>query len=350
MEPNSRSTRRNVQFDLFRIIFAILVLLSHAPEITDGNPSRELFYRMTHQHTFGDLAVDGFFLLSGYLIVQSWASRPQLSAFLKKRALRIIPGYMFAALLSTLVVGSLAPAAPLFFRNLGGTFVASVIFLTSPLTPPAYPGLPYSIVNGALWTIAYEFRCYLLVALLGALGLVRRSMWLGACALLFVFMLDEHLQHYFLWHGFLLVMGVPEFFFRFTPIFFLGGCFYFFKDKIPFRALLAILAAAGFFLLAPQPRISEAAMAICGGYLLFYLGSKPFRTLQGLRFPDISYGVYLYGWPVESLWIWYFHGSPWVTFLGSTIICCGLGWLSWHFVERPALTLKRNSSAPLPVA
>jgi peptidoglycan/LPS O-acetylase OafA/YrhL len=326
------------------------VLLSHAPELTDGNPSRELFYRITHQHTFGDLAVDGFFLLSGYLIVQSWQSRPQLSAFLKKRALRIIPGYMVAALLGTLVVGSLAPAAPHFFRNLGGTFVASLMILGTPLTPRAYPGLPYPIVNGALWTIGYEFRCYLLVALLGSLGLVRRPMWLGTTALLFLFMLNERLQHYFVWRGFVLFAGFPEFFFRFTPIFFLGGCFYLLKERIPFRPVLGILAATGFFLLVPRARVSEAAMVICGGYLLFYLGSKPFRKLQELKFPDISYGVYLYGWPVESLWIWYFHGSPWTTFLGSTIICCGLGWLSWHFVERPALTLKRSSSAPLPVA
>jgi peptidoglycan/LPS O-acetylase OafA/YrhL len=200
-----------------------------------------------------------------------------------------------------------------------------------------------------MWTIAFEFRCYLLVGLLGALGLVRRATWLAAFALLLPFMLSEHLQRYFSWHGFLLVMGLPEFFFRFTPIFFLGGCFYLFKDRIPFRPPLAILAAVGFVLLVPRAQISEAAMVICGGYLLFYLGTMPFDVLERLKFPDISYGIYLYGWPVESLWIWYFHGSPWITFLGSTVICCGLGWFSWHFIERPMLAFKRKSSAPLPV-
>jgi peptidoglycan/LPS O-acetylase OafA/YrhL len=248
---------------------------------------------------------------------------------------------MVAALISTFVVGSLASGVPHFFRSLGTTYVASMLLLGSPITPPVYPGHPYALVNGSLWTIAYECRCYLLIALLGALRLVRRSIWLGACALFFLFMLNEHLQRYFLWHGFLLVTGVPEFFFRFTPIFFLGGCFYLFKDRIPFRPSLAILAAVGFVLLVPRARISEAAMVICGGYLLFYLGRMPSHVLERLKFPDISYGIYLYGWPVEGLWIWYFHGSPWVTFLGSTVICCGLGWLSWHFIERPMLAFQK---------
>lgn len=340
MSHSSNSKQRNIQFDIFRIVFAILVLLSHAPEILDGNPSRELFYRFTHQHTFGNLAVDGFFLLSGYLIVQSWQSSPQLLPFLRKRVLRIVPGYLVAVLLSTLIVGSLASAVHNFFSSLGSIFPASLFLLGIPATPPVFPGLHYHWVNGSLWTISYEFRCYLIVALVGSLGLVRRFIWLASCLILLLLTLNNNLQSYFPGHGVQLVMGNPVIFFRFTSIFLLGGCFYFFKDSIPYRPLLAAVAAIGFLLLVRRAPFSEIAMVTCGGYLLFYLGRMPFHILRNLRFPDISYGVYLYGWPVESLWIWYFHGSPWIVFLGSTIICCGLGWLSWHFVERPALRLK----------
>jgi peptidoglycan/LPS O-acetylase OafA/YrhL len=64
--------------------------------------------------------------------------------------------------------------------------------------------------------------------------------------------------------------------------------------------------------------------------------------------PDISYGVYLYGWPVESLWIWYHRaGYPGTTFAVSLVLCTALGWLSWHFVERPFMRLKRRPSAPV---
>ena len=70
IETEQKATRpaRNRQFDLMRLALALMVLLAHAPEITDGDRSRELLARFTHgAMTFGDLGVDGFFLLSGFL-------------------------------------------------------------------------------------------------------------------------------------------------------------------------------------------------------------------------------------------------------------------------------------------
>ena len=123
--------QRNHQFDALRIIFATLVLLSHAAEITDGDASRELFHRFTGAPmTFGTVGVDGFFLLSGYLIVQSWLANPELLNFLRKRVLRIVPGYLVAVVLSTLAVGLLAPGIPHFFASLDVHFLRSVVLLS----------------------------------------------------------------------------------------------------------------------------------------------------------------------------------------------------------------------------
>jgi peptidoglycan/LPS O-acetylase OafA/YrhL len=97
------------------------------------------------------------------------------------------------------------------------------------------------------------------------------------------------------------------------------------------------------------PSKAELPLVLGGAYLMFYLGQMHLPWLAGMaKLPDISYGIYLYGWPVESLWIWFHRGSPWVAFLGSAALCFPLGWLSWHFVERPALALKRRPTAPLP--
>jgi peptidoglycan/LPS O-acetylase OafA/YrhL len=148
------------------------------------------------------------------------------------------------------------------------------------------------------------------------------------------------------------LIGQPGLFFRLTAVYLVGCCFYLFRHRIAFRPMFAIILTvvmAICFVFAPAR--AELAMVLCGGYLMFYLGQMHLPWLSGMkRFPDISYGIYLYGWPVESLWIWFQRGSPWIAFFGSTVICFCLGWLSWHFIERPALTLKRKATAPLTVA
>ena len=339
------SSHRNRQLDLLRILLATLVLLSHAAEITDGTSARELFHRVTGSMTFGTVGVDGFFLLSGYLIVQSWLGDPELLNFLRKRALRILPGYLVAVALSTLAVGLLAPGVPRFFSRLDIHFLRSIALLSSPATPPVFPGRPYAVVNGSLYTIGYEFRCYLVVALLGLCGALRRPAAVLAATLLLLPSLlgSPWLQRMHWPRLFEALLGHPETAIRFTAVYLVGVCVYLFRERIAFRPWWAVTATAGlvgFFAFAPAR--AEFALAVCGGYLMFCLGQLRLPVLSRAQLPDISYGVYLYGWPVESLWIWFHRGSPWITFAASTAICFCLGWLSWHFVERPALRLKRK--------
>jgi peptidoglycan/LPS O-acetylase OafA/YrhL len=205
-----------------------------------------------------------------------------------------------------------------------------------------------------MYTIGYEFRCYLLVALLGLCGLLRRPILvLAATVLLLSSLLSPAPFERMHWPRHMeALVGQPAVAFRLTAVYLVGCCFYLFRDRIAFRPLFAwatTLVMAVCFVFAPAR--GELAMVLGGGYLMFYLGHMHLPSLSGMsRLPDISYGIYLYGWPVESLWIWFHRGSPWICFLVSTVICFFLGWLSWHFIERPALTLKRKPTAPLPVA
>jgi peptidoglycan/LPS O-acetylase OafA/YrhL len=346
--------------DLLRLSFATVVLLAHAVEWVDGDLRRDLVSRLlrsenTTQYSFGYLGVDGFFLLSGFLIVQSWVSDPEFFNYLRKRVLRIVPGYVVAMLLSTLVVGILAPGISGFFWHLGRHYVGSLLMLGSPNTPPVFPGARQTRLNQPAWTIPYEFRCYLLVAFWGVCGLFRRrAFWGAATALLLLLVMFPALTGPPEgWHALYYFTGQPPQIARLCAAFFIGGCFNLFRDRIAFRPWMAAIAAVvviGVAALAPLH--FEPAILLFGGYLLFYFGQSRVVRINWLeQFPDISYGVYLYGGPVEGLWIWYHWGeSPWTAFLASVVICYVLGWLSWHLVERPMLKLKRRATAALPAA
>jgi peptidoglycan/LPS O-acetylase OafA/YrhL len=334
-----------------------MVLLAHAPELTDGNRSREIMARLTTpQFTFGILGVDGFFLLSGYLIIKSWINCPDPWDFLRKRFLRIAPGYAVATLVAIVVVGLIAPGESDFFRlyALRWETIRTLLFAYRPAALPVFPGNHYyRILNGSLWTILYEFRCYLIVAVAGMAGLFKRpKLLIGATAMLSafftVFSLNKALIDHLPWPSLLYrFLGDPSNLLRFMTMFFVGGCFFVFKDRIKFTPDLAYFSVCAIIAIRfAKPEHIEGAFVMFGGYLLFYFGSKPIASLSCMaRIPDLSYGIYLYGWPVESLFIWYFHPSPWIVFAASTFLCAGLAWLSWTFVEGPALSLKNARRA-----
>ena len=328
--------------DLLRLLFAALVLLAHAPEIADGNEFRELLFRLTHAISFGSLAVDGFFILSGYLIVRSWVTSPSLLAYLRRRVLRIVPGYLVAVLVSTLVIGLVAPAVPHFFRSLDKSYLMSILFLGHPLTPPVFPGLPVQLLNDALWTIGYEFRCYLLVPLFAAFGLLRRPFaWLAMTICVLGLTVAASLRVLPEWRNHMLVVGNPQHVYRLTASFMVGGCFYLFRPHIRFTRGISIAAALAIVLSRWTPHLFETVLIVAGAYLIFHLTSLRSDLLaRHYRFPDVSYGLYLYGWPVESLLLWYFPLHPWRVFVAALVCCLFLGWLSWEAIEKPALRLK----------
>ena len=340
--PAQGANRRN-NFNFLRLFFASLVILSHSSELIDGNQSRELFIQLFHNTiSLGGLAVDGFFLLSGYLIVQSWESRPEFLQFLKKRVLRIYPGFFVASLVCVFVVGPLGSKPVEYFSHFEWfPFFRDVLLLRVPVTPPVFEGRPYAVVNGAMWTISREFICYLLVLALGMMGAIKnRRMWLVLSMPIFsVFILSK--------------LGYPIDFlgkhFNLTnPIihllsfFFAGGCFHLYKDKIKFDPKVALIFSVLLFICLFNITLAELALISLGGYLLIYFAFSPISFLSRFQTaPDISYGVYLYGWPVQMLLIWYIGDiTPMGVFSTAMVICSVLGLVSWYSIEKPFLKLK----------
>jgi peptidoglycan/LPS O-acetylase OafA/YrhL len=340
--PVSGGLSHKNNFNFLRLLFASLVLLSHAPEIVDGDRRRELLTQIFGSLSFGELAVDGFFLLSGYLIVKSWMNEPRILPYLQKRIVRIYPGFLVASLVGLLIVGPLGAVPSEYFSQLKlWASIKGALLLQSTITPPVFAGQSNPAVNSSMWTIFYEFQCYLLIMVFGVLGLVRRrTLWL---------LLSGSLLVVYGLHAFgLLEFGTGRFIdigrnlLRLATVFFVGACFYLFRDRISLTPAGAAVAAITLFVGLFWVQAAEMFLMVFGGYLLFYVGSAPIPALQKFnQFPDISYGLYLYGWPVQKLLFWYWPAmSPWAIFPLSLAASAALGFVSWHAVEKPCLKLK----------
>jgi len=332
-------------FGFLRLLLASLVIASHTPEMADGNRSREVLTRIFGTISFGELAVDGFFLVSGYLIVGSFLKQPEIWPILRKRIARIYPAFLIASLVSLLVVAPLAGASASQLLAQAPRAIARMLLLQQPSIPNIFAGTQFPLLNEALWTIAYEFRCYLIVLVLGLLGVFKRPWLVAALAVLLLAtwkltppaalkQLDEAIPFAAVW------LGEVANSLRLTSIYLVGVLFYLWRDQIHFTRLGAVVAAIGYTALMFFPEMAEAGLAVFGGYLLFALaawGSSGLISRINNR-DDISYGVYLYGWPAGKLLLWYWPTmSLLLVGLLTTAIACLCGWLSWHWVEKPVM-------------
>lgn len=333
--------------DLMRLCFAALVLLSHAFELIDGDRHREPLTSIFHTVSAAELGVDCFFILSGFLITASWRKDPRWQSFLWKRATRIVPGFVVAYLISVVVVGAIgAGDAAAYFHQLDGRrFVKELLKLCAPVTPPVFAGAPHPVVNGAMWTIHYEFACYLLTMALGLAGVLARSrvvvaLWGAALALLVAYTCHPFAT------GELAEFDMGSVL-RFLTMFLAGAAMFrtgWHRRRSPWLIALAVAAlVAGL----THRLTAEPAIAVAGAYLLFVIGFTPLRHPEARAVPDVSYGLYLYGWPMQKLVIfWLAAAPPLLVFVLSLAGGLAAGTASWFLVEKPAMSFRRPRRVP----
>lgn len=333
------STLHKNNFNFLRIVFASMVILSHSFELLDGNRVRELLTRVFHTISFGELGVDGFFILSGYLIAQSWQRNPKLWDFLVKRFLRIYPGYVVALLISMFVVGALgARDWSHYLQQIRFAFVRDALLLRHVVTPPTFVQLPYQAVNNSLWTIKYEVRCYLLLAVLGFCGLFKNRVFTFLLFVGFVSVYSYECRHI----GLLLIQGS---FLRLASFFLCGVCFHLFSDCIRYTRTGTLLAAVTLIGCMFHPLLSQIALLTVGAYVLFSAAFAQCPPLQQFgRRADVSYGAYLYAWPITTLLLWQTPTiSPWLLFALTWVLSIACGIISWYAIEQPFLRMKPRS-------
>jgi peptidoglycan/LPS O-acetylase OafA/YrhL len=329
---------------LLRFSLAVLVVVHHT-RVLGGFGSDPVLRFARGQADLGVFAVAGFFTISGFLVTRS-AERSSTARYLWHRALRVFPAFWVCLLVIALVFG------PFFWLHLHGTlagyaettdgsplgYVANNVLLLINqtridhlLATNPYP----SAVNGSLWTLAYEFSWYLVVALIAALGLLRRRILiLGLIAFLVVVYLlaADPLQT-------IPILGYALSS-RFGLAFSLGMAAYLWRERIPLDDRLAAIAAVVFVVTLRFGFFSTAGMAALAYGMLWAAWRLPFRRF-GTRI-DLSYGVYIYAFPIQqtiALLGGHRLGAP--LFLAASLSgILPLAFLSQIVVERPALRFK----------
>ncbi len=352
MGQASKGKRESIpnNFDAMRLGLALLVVFSHSFPLLGWVHAKEPVARMTGgQTTGGALAVSGFFLLSGFLITQSWERCAGLLDYLRRRILRIYPGFIVAYAICALLVGPLASGDALgYLRSLRPYWmIFDILILGDEALPRAFTGQPFTSLNGSLWTIHYEFVCYLGAAGLGLIGAFRRR-WLTLLA--FVAAYGCYSAQVYLGYE------IPTFkgswllgSFRSWPrlgsAFLAGSLFHLYRDAVRYTARGAAAASLCLVLLAAIPKLISFSLAVplLGGYTFFWAGNRSIPALREFgRRADLSYGVYLYGWPVQQSLVALLANrlQPWSLFLVAAPLAASCAALSWFLVEKPSLRFR----------
>ena len=329
--------RRRDNFGLLRLGAAAAVLVSHAFGLT----SRDDPFRTIADQTLGDAAVAVFFAISGFLVVGSWFRDPNPLRFVGRRAKRIWPGLAVAVLFTAYVVGPIFTHLSVtdYLRN-GGTraFLSWLVMVPSHHLPGVFTSNTLSVPNGSLWTLPIEVKAYLLVAVLGVAGALKHrwlvwAAWLLAIEGVLVFGVFNVAPAVHIWprEGYLFAV-------------FLGGAvLYHERDRVPLRAgLVAALVAAWVLSSGTAMQVPMGAAAIPYACLWLAYRTRPVFVRFFDRV-DLSYGMYLYGYPVEQGIRATLGGgaTPAIMIALGVPITAALAYMSWRFVERPALSAKR---------
>jgi peptidoglycan/LPS O-acetylase OafA/YrhL len=277
-----------------------------------------------------------FFALSGFLVSAS-LERTRLHQFLTLRALRIVPALAVVVVLCALVLGPVFTTLPLtayFMSPQFGAFFLNIVALVHVTLPGLFEHNPDpGFIASQLWTIPFEFECYVALAILSLLNLLRdrrafaRIIVLSALAATVCALLVSPVSPFNHVPGPVLVL-----------CFLAAVSLYLYRDAIPCTPRLAVVSAIAAAVTLEMPNASYLA-AFPVAYLTIWLG---LRNPPGIPFGDLSYGVYLIHFPIEQTIMHVVPGAnSWqrltLLTLPPTFVCA---WLSWNLVERQILSRK----------
>ena len=343
-------------FDFLRLVFASFVILTHSYPLSGQGEADFLQQITANQISFSWLGVKRFFIISGFLIFKSMLRAENLSDYFWKRLLRLFPALLVVLFLTIILAPSVYDSHVPYLHN-----AAVYSYIPQNLSlyffqyniPGVFENNPYKgAINGSLWTICYEFSMYVMVALLFVFRKSRFLKYLVAAMFVASIILLKFFPGFFNGLVFNRIALDSRHFYELMA-YFVGGMLMTYvnfknlklKNAVLFAVtllivlslILKIFSVTGFLLLP---------IAV----ILFGTSSTKMINKIGEKFGDTSYGIYIYGFPVQQTLMHFFKMDLLPLMFFSLTVSIILGWLSWHFIEKKALLQKdfvRNLRLPL---
>lgn len=328
--------KENNNFTLVRLLASLAVIFGHAYALTPGATEEDPLGRLLHFDYSGSLAVKLFFFLSGMMVTTSFVKDPRPFYFLIKRALRIFPALVVCTLVTVFLIGPILTDV-----SLGSYFSSGetwrYVFLNSTLydlqwkLPGLFTSSPYG-PNGSIWTLPLEWICYYLLAFLGddQFFRSRTSAALFALAVIVVSLIFPKKLPWF---------GLNADAYLLPACFATGVLFGLYRRRIVISWRLCLALWAAFVFLALLGWVVYP-FYIAFFYTVVAVATSPILLGKARTSVDVSYGVYLYGFPIQQS---LYHLMPTMNVHANqalaSLIAVGVGFLSWRLIERHAIDL-----------
>ena len=327
-------------FDFLRVVFAFTVAFAHLIELSDLEILKpfKVFFNTR-------LAIDGFFIVSGFLIAKSYENSTTIIDYIIRRAKRIIPAYAVVVLISALFLSAISTySLSEYFSNIQfwKYLTANLSFQNylEPCLPGVFETNKFCAVNGALWTIKLEEAFYLLVPVF--YWLVRVKKFNFYALIIIVYLLSVTYYTYFLSiDNYRIAKQLP-------------GALAFFGTGIVFYKNFSLLQKWKDYIIIPCLIIfflehyilkTQLLKPVAFGFMVFYVAYS-FRFLNNFgKYGDFTYGIYIYHSPLIQLFVYLglFNKYPPILicmlFLMLTLL---LAILSWYLIEIPYLSKNRR--------
>lgn len=335
-------------FNFVRLVCALLVVVYHAYVLNPLRPRPDAVTALLAPHAhLGELAVGIFFIVSGLFITQSWMRDPHVLRFAVRRVVRIVPGLFVCLLITTVIAYG-------FFSEAGWTGLLSsqpwtYVFGRSVLHWLAYNIPPEQLriagvlagqeLNGSLWTLYWEGRMYVMVALIGLSAMLPMRVWIRGVAifLLLAANLFPTVLSGYIWEA------------RYWSLFLSGMLLYTLATQVRV-GLLHVLCAIALIALNWTRSVAMTpsgftwfGIALLMGAVALWLGTARYDGMRHIRRHDYSFGIYIYHWPVLLMVKATVPTLDALPLLALTLLfTVPSAMLSWHFVESPAQQLARR--------